>query len=152
MSNDRHFNVTTHDGDKNADESGVAAILRAFVKNPGGAIQIITFIGGMYGIYYFMQGEIGELRAAQKADIVDIKNTQLASFERLNTKLEALTLNDTDERQKIEAVYARGDVRYQSIIAKLSEQDISLAKINVNQELMMKQFDKWATGEGGHKP
>ena len=114
---DLHYSVTTRDGDK-GDESGVAAIVKAFVKNPGGAIQIVLFIGSMYGLYYTMQGEISDVKAAQ-----------VSNFERLNARLDSLTVSDTQEQVKLDNLFSRGDTRYTNIIAKLSSHDVDIAKI-----------------------
>ena len=112
-----NLHITTHDGDK-GDDSGVAAIIRAFIRNPGGALQIIIFIGSMYGIYYAMQSKIDDVRAAQ-----------LSNFDHLQAKLDTLTANDADERIKIDNLLARGDNRYAAIITKLSAHDVDIAKL-----------------------
>lgn len=120
--------VTHYDGDKQ-DETGVAAIVKAFIKNPSGAVQIIVFIGAMYGVYYAIQGEITDIRAAQ-----------VTNYEKLNNKLELLVNSDTEQRQKIEAMYTRGDTRYTSIIAKLSAHDVDIAKIVANLDFIVEQY------------
>lgn len=124
---DRH--VYNHDGDRDSDETGVAAIIRAFMKNPGGAVQIVLFIGALYGVYYAMQGKIDEVRAAQSSN-----------FDHLQAKIDQLTLNDNDEKNKIDSIFTRGDTRYTAIIAKLSSHDVDIAKIVASLDFIVDQY------------
>lgn len=123
---DRH--VYNHDADS-GDNSGVAAIVKAFVKNPGGAVQIIAFIGGLYGVYYAMQTKIDDVRAAQTVN-----------YDHLNAKLDQLTNNDADERIKIDNIFTRGDTRYAAIITKLSAHDVDIARIVAGLDFIVDQY------------
>lgn len=125
-----NIHLTTHDGD-NKDDSGVAAIVRAFIRNPAGAIQIVLFIGGMYGVYYAIQSEIS-----------DVKASNLHRYEQMAAKVDILVETSKDQATKVDAVYTRGDVRYSSIIAKLSAHDVDIAKLVTNSENNGKQLDR----------
>ena len=123
---DRH--VYNHDADK-GDDSGVAAIVRAFVRNPAGAVQIIAFIGGLYGVYYAMQSKIDDVRAAQTSN-----------FDKLSNRIDTLLANDNDERVKIDGLFTRGDTRYAAIITKLSSHDVDIAKIVASLDFIVDQY------------
>ena len=139
--NEQH--VVNYDGDRgtSADDSGVAAIVKAFVKNPGGAIQIVLFIGGLYGLYYAMQGEISDVRAAQTSN-----------YEKLNNRLEVLTTNETQEQLKLDNLFQRGDTRYTNIIAKLSSHDVDIAKIVAALDYLVDQQKQGANVERAPPP
>lgn len=124
--NDQH--IYTHDADK-GDDSGVAAIVKAFMRNPAGALQILAFIGGMFGVYYAIQGEIVDVRAAQ-----------VSNYEKINAKLDGLSIASTDERTKLEAVYTRGDSRYSALVAKLSAHDVDIARIVAALDFIVDQY------------
>ena len=137
-SEDRH--VVNYDGDRVGEEAGVAAIVKAFMKNPGGALQIVVFIGSMYGVYYSMNSKIEEVRAAQVSNFDKLTSAQQSSYDKLNNKIDALTASDQDERTKIDSVYTRGDTRYTAIISKLSAHDVDIAKIVASLDFIVDQY------------
>ena len=122
--------VYNHDGDSDRDESGVAAILRAFIKNPGGALQIVCFVGGLYGVYYAIEGEIRDVRAAQVENSLKFSN-----------KLDIVVAQTSELGTKVEALYGRSDTRYAGIIGKLSAHDVDIAEIKTGVNFIVSQYN-----------
>lgn len=112
-------------------DSGITAIVRAFMSNPGGAIQIVAFILSLGGLYWAIQGEISEVRAAQNENSI-----------KFTAKLDRLEAQVSDAGAKIDALYTRGDTRYMTIISKLSSHDVDIAEIKTGVNFIVKQYDR----------
>ena len=80
-------------------------------------------------MYYAIQGEISDVRAAQ------VENSL-----KFTTKLDMLTSKVEDLSGKVEVLYSRGDTRYTSIIGKLSAHDVDIAEIKTGVNFIVAQY------------
>lgn len=110
--------------------NGMVEIFKTFIKYPGATIQLVTILGGGFGVYYALTTEIHEVRSEVRAN-----------HDEATAQVKAVLTADVDERAKLESLYARGDTRYQAITSRLAEHDTKLASISVNVDWIVRRLD-----------
>lgn len=157
MTRELHHDVVvtqapTPDGEGN----GVQAILRAFLNNPVAAVEVIGFIGTMFGLYYTLNSHIDDAKAASEQHYKDLtyqftqasKDTQIQIAglqDKLTARIETLQAADKAETDDIRALYQRGDARYKEIYGKLSEHDVAFSKMSTGVDYIVRQLDEGRT-------
>lgn len=162
MTRDMHHDVIVRQEPTPEPEgNGVNAILRAFIRNPVAAAEIIMFIGGAFGVYYALNKGIDDAKATSEQHYRDLTaqftqytkdaTIQVAGIgEKLNSRIDVLAASDAAEVADIKALYVRGDTRYREILDKLSSHDTSFAKMQIGVEYIVRQLDEGRTSFTPH--
>lgn len=123
-------------------DNGIQAILSAMMRNPVATVEIIGFIGGMYGFYYANANSIADAKATSEQHYKDLSAESAAHFTETNAQLKQLMVDDTAETTRIEQLFARGDTRYDVIKAKLGEHDVDIARIVAGTDYLVKAYER----------
>lgn len=154
MNREMHHEVTVTQQPAPEDESnGVANIIRAFIRNPAAAVEVIMFIGGGFGVYYALNRGIDEAKATSEQHYRDLTAQftsstrdlaiQIASSQKeLQAQLTVLAASDAAEVADIKSLYARSDVRYREILDKLNSHDINYTKMSASLDYIAKQVEE----------
>lgn len=138
-------NVTMRNAPTEDDEGkGMQAIVRALLKNPVAAFELLAIFGAGYGLYYANTKSIEDAKASSEAHYLDLKNMVLGNNERVLVKIEALTSNDLTQTQRTETIYSRGDLRWGQVQTKLAEADVKFARIESALNYIVRAVDKSA--------
>lgn len=138
-----HHDVTLHHQPSPDDEGkGIEAIIRAMLRNPLGAVQLIAFIGGMYLLYYNNNNAIAEAKALSEQHYKDLSNDLTHNNEKILAKIDALFENDRAEIARIDAIFTRGDTRWATVQAHQTEDDVKFAKLESTLNYLVRLLDK----------
>lgn len=130
--------VTTHVGERRGPDdkdSQVTRIIQSFFQNPVGAIEVIGFICGLAGMYYFIQDEIKEAKSDSEGHYTQLVN-----------RIDTLATAEGTSAARLESLMGRGDVRYTAIMTKLSGHDTDIARIGTGVDFLVRQYDKGGKG------
>lgn len=110
-------------------ESGMTAVIHSFIDNPAAAVQIFSFAFVLYGMYYAITSEIKETKAATDRKI-----------ERMVDKAETLAGDNKEQWITIKSVQQSADGRYNDVLAKLTANEVALARIATNLDNLIDQM------------
>lgn len=129
MTRELHHDVVVTQAPTPDDEgNGMQSIIRAFIKNPVAAFEIIGMIGGGYGLYYALNYKVDDAKASSEQHYKDLSAENTRNNERLLAKLESLAASDASEVADIKALYGRGDQRWSLMSDKLSGIEVRFTK------------------------
>ncbi len=123
-------------------DNGIQAILSAMMRNPVATVEIIGFIGGMYGFYYANANSIADAKATSEQHYKDLSAENTAHYADLTSQIKHLIDGEVATAAKVEQVFARGDLRYDVIKAKLGEHDVDIARIVAGTDFLVKAYER----------
>ena len=143
MTRELHDDVTVTQAPTPYDEgNGMQAIIKAFVKNPVAAFEIIGMIGGGYGLYYALNYKVDDAKASSEQHYKDLTAENARNYERVMAKLDILAASDSSEISDIKSLFSRGDQRFSDLNGKFASIDVRFTKSEDKLDYITRIIDR----------